>query len=255
MTLTINGVALLAYLLAAVRILSWIALAPPFNSKSIPNMAKVTLALGLAFAMAPTLAKQQVPQTSIELIAVVLTQVLIGAAMGFVTQLLFDTIAAAGSIIDVLGGFQVAASFDPLSYNVNSVFGKFHSQLAVMLLFASGGHLMVLGGLLKSFEFVPLMAFPDITGWGDAMTTAMSMFFGVALQIALPLGAVFFITDLSLALMTKIAPALNAITMMYPVKIGLALLLIGLSFPALPEAVSRVTDLAMQAMNAMAGSG
>ncbi|MCA1984284.1 MAG: flagellar biosynthetic protein FliR [Nocardioides sp.] len=255
MTLTINGVALLAYLLAAVRILGWIALAPPFNSKSIPNMAKVTLALGLSFAIAPTLAKQPVPQNSIDLVVVALTQVLIGAAMGFVTQLLFDTIAAAGSIIDVLGGFQVAAAFDPLSFNVNSVFGKFHSQLAVMLLFASGGHLMVIGGLLKTFEFVPLMTFPDITGWGDAMTTAMSMFFSVALQIALPLGAVFFITDLALALLTKVSPALNAMSMMYPAKIGLTLLLVGMSFPALPEATSRITDLIMQAMNAMAGSG
>ncbi len=175
--------------------------------------------------------------------------------MGFVTQLLFGAIAAAGSIIDVLGGFQVASAFDPLSFNTNSVFGKLHSQLAVMLLFASGGHLMVIGGLLKTFEFVPLMNVPDMTGWGDAMTTAMSLFFSVALQIALPLGAVFFITDLSLALMTKVAPALNAISVMYPVKIGLTLLLVGLSFPALPEAVSRVTDLVMQAMNAMAGSG
>jgi flagellar biosynthetic protein FliR len=139
--------------------------------------------------------------------------------------------------------------------NSNTVFGKFHQMLATVLLFVSGGHLLVIGGLLKTFEFVPLMSFPDITGWGDAMTTAMSMFFSVALQIALPLGAVFFITDLSLALMTKIAPALNAISMMYPVKIGLTLLLVGLSFPALPEATSRVTDLVMQAMNAMAGSG
>ena len=255
MTFTINGVALLAYLLAAVRIMSWIAMAPPFNNKSIPNMAKVTLALGLSFAIAPTLAKQAVPQSTVDLIVVALTQVLIGAARGFVTQLLFSVIAAAGSIIDVLGGFQVAASFDPLSFNINSVFGKFHQMLAIMLLFASGGHLMVIGGLLKTFEFVPLMTFPDITGWGDAMTTAMSMFFSVALQIALPLGAVFFITDLSLALMTKIAPALNAISMMYPVKIGLTLLLVGLSFPALPEATSRVTDLALQAMSAMAGAG
>jgi flagellar biosynthetic protein FliR len=255
MTITINGVALLAYLLAAIRILGWIALAPPFNNKSIPNMAKVTLALGLAFAMAPTLATQAVPQTSIQLIVVALTQVFIGAAMGFITQLLFDTISAAGSLIDVLGGFQVAAAFDPLSFNVNSVFGKFHQMLAIMLLFASDGHLMVIGGLLKTFEFVPLMDFPDISGWGDAMTTAMSLFFSVALQIALPLGAVFFIADLSLALMTKVAPAFQAMTVMYPVKIALALLLVGISFPALPEAVSRMTDLVMQAMNAMAGSG
>jgi len=254
MTITINGVALMAYLLAAVRILGWIALAPPFNNKSIPMMAKVTLALGLSFAIAPMLAKQPVPQTTVQLIVVVMTQVLIGAAMGFITQLLFDTIAAAGSMIDILGGFQVASAFDPLSYNVNSVFGRFHQMLAIMLLFASGGHLLVIGGLLKTFQYVPLMTFPDITGWGDAMTTAMSLFFSVALQIALPLAAVFFITDLSLALLTKVAPALNAMNVMYPAKIGLTLLLVGLSFPAIPHAMDKLTDLVNQAVATLGGA-
>ena len=34
--------------------------------------------------------------------------------------------------------------------NANTVFGKFHQMLAtVILLFVSGGHLMVIGGLLQ----------------------------------------------------------------------------------------------------------
>ena len=40
--------------------------------------------------------------------------------------------------------------------NSNTVFGKFHQMLATVLLFVSGGHLMVIGGLLKTFDFLPL---------------------------------------------------------------------------------------------------
>jgi flagellar biosynthetic protein FliR len=40
---------------------------------------------------------------------------------------------------------------------------------------------------------------------------------------------------------------------MYPVKIGLTLLLVGLSFPVLPQALSRLVDLVGQATTAMAG--
>ena len=59
--------------------------------------------------------------------------------------------------------------------------------------------------------------------------------------------------DLALALLTKVAPAMHAMTVMYPVKIGLTLLLVGLSFPVLPQALSRLVDLVGQATAAMAG--
>jgi flagellar biosynthetic protein FliR len=83
------------------------------------------------------------------------------------------------------------------------------------------------------------------------LSTAFSMFFLTAVQIAMPMIAVMFLADMSLALLTKVAPQLNAIQVMFPAKIGLTLLLIGLSFPVLPEAVNRIVDLANQAMSTL----
>lgn len=254
MTISIAGTSLVAYLLASVRIVAWLALAPPFNTRSIPGMAKVVLSLGLAFAISPTLAASQLPSTTPELIVVALTQVVVGAGMGFVTQLLFSTVAAAGALVDLFGGFQVASAYDPLSMNLNSVFGRFHQMLAIMLLMASGGHLLVIGGLLNTFRYLPLMASPDLSSWASIMTTGFGMFFSIAVQIALPMVAVLFIADLSLALLTKVAPAMNAMNVMYPAKIGLTLLLVGLSFPVLPQVMHRLVELIDQAMSAMAGA-
>jgi flagellar biosynthetic protein FliR len=155
----------------------------------------------------------------------------------------------------MFGGFQLAQGFDPLAMNMNTVFGKFHQMLATMLLFATGGHLLVLGGLLKSFSVLPVGELPDLTGAPDVMLTAFDMFFVTAVQMALPLVAVLFVADLGLALLTKVAPHLNAINVMFPAKIGLTLLLLGLSFPVLPEALSRLVDLANQAMSALVGGG
>ena len=169
---------------------------------------------------------------------------LIGLAMGFVTYLLFAAVAAAGSLIDVFGGFSLAQGFDPLAMTQNTVFGKFHQMLAMVLLFASGGHLLVIGGLLRTFDFLPLGTTPDWCGAPDVLLPAFQMFFVTAVQIALPMIAVLFLADLGLALLTKVAPQLNAINVMFPAKIGLTLLLVGLSFPVLPQAVERLIDLA-----------
>ena len=253
MTLTVAGEPLVAYLLASVRIVSWLAVVPPFSGRAVPAMAKVVLGLGLAFAVVPE--GDAIPLSAVALLLNVGTQVLIGLAMGFVTQLLFGAIAAAGSLIDVFGGFSLASGFDPLSMNANTVFGKFHQMLATVLLFVSGGHLLVIGGLLRTFHFLPLGTSPEWQTAPDVLLTAFGLFFTTAVQIALPMVAVLFLSDLGLALLTKVAPQLNAFNVMFPVKVGMTLLLVGLSFPVLPQAVDRLVDLANQAMSTLSGAG
>ena len=216
-------------------------------------MAKVVLSLGLAFAVAP--GGQQIPVDTISLMMNVITQVMIGVSMGFVCKMLFSAIAAAGALIDVFGGFSLASGFDPLSMNSTTVFGKFHQMLATVLLFVSGGYLIVIGGLLKTFEFLPLGTSPKWHTFEGVLLTAFDLFFTTAVQIALPLIAVLFIADIGLALLTKVAPQLNAINVMFPVKIGLTLLLVGLTFPVLPGAIDRLVDLSTQAMSTMSGAG
>ena len=253
MTLSLAGEPLIAYLLASVRIVAWLAIVPPFSTRAVPAMAKVVLALGLSFAVTPAISGE-VPVGFAALTVNVVTQVLVGAGMGFVTYLLFQAIATAGSLIDMFGGFALAQGFDPLGLTMNTVFGKFHQMLATMLLFASGGHLLVIGGLLKTFQFLPVGTSPDLNGPTDMLVTAFGMFFTTAVQIALPMIAVLFIADLGLALLTKVAPQLNAINVMFPAKIGLTLLLVGLSFPVLPEAMSRLIELANEATATIAGA-
>src|SRR3954453_12299175 len=252
MTLSVSGEPLVAYLLASVRIIAWLAVVPPFSGRTVPSMVKLVIALGLSFAVVPN--GDSIPLDTVGLLLNVATQVLIGVAMGFVTYVLLAAIAAAGSLIDVFGGFSLAQGFDPLSMNSNTVFGKFHQMLATVLLFVSGGHLLVIGGLLRTFHFLPLGTTPDWSGAQHVLLTAFGVFFTTAVQIALPMIAVLFISDLGLALLTKVAPQLNAINVMFPAKIGLTLLLVGLSFPVLPEAMSRLVDLANQATATIAGA-
>ncbi len=253
MTITVAGEPLLTYLLASLRIVAWLAVVPPFSTRAVPAGAKVILALALGLAVAPGMADEQVPNSDWALLASACTQILLGVSMGFVTYLIFAAIQAAGDLVDVFGGFSLAAAFDPLSFNMNTVFGKFHQMLATMLLFASGAHLLVIGGLLKTFDDLPIGAAADIGGINDVVGTAFGLFFTTAVQIALPLVGVLFVADLGLALLTRVAPQMNAISIMFPAKIGLTLLVVGLSFPVLPEAVSRLVEYTGSALQAIAG--
>jgi flagellar biosynthesis protein FliR len=254
-TLTLSGAPLVAYLLASVRLAAWLVVAPPFSSRSVPMMAKSLLALGLAMVVVPQMHGLTVPDGLPELGASALQEALVGASLGFVTYLVFAAIEAAGSLVDVFGGFSLAAAFDPLSQNMNSVHGKLFSMLATMLLFVSGAHLLVIGGVLRTFETMPVGSAWQPAGVADVVSTAFGMFFTAAVQIALPLIGVLFLADLGLALLTRVAPQLNAIGIMFPAKIGLTLLVVGMSFAVLPDAMMRLLEDLSQAMQAMVAQG
>jgi flagellar biosynthetic protein FliR len=255
MTLSVAGDPLVAYLLASLRIAAWFVVVPPFSSRAVPAAAKVVLSLALAFAVAPALAEQPPPQGPVALLLTAVTQVVVGVGMGFVTYLLFAAVSAAGGLVDVFGGFALSQGFDPLSTTMSTVFGQFHQLLATVLLFATGGHMVVIGGLLKTFDVLPLGESPQVDGASDVLVTAFGMFFLTAVQIALPMIAVLFVADLGLALLTKVAPQLNALSVMFPAKIGLTLLLVGLALPVLPDAVTRLVDLANEATAVLVGAG
>lgn len=255
MVVTLAGAPLVAYVLASVRLVAWLLVAPPFSSRAVPVLAKTLLALGLAFAVVPGMSRGEVPADTAALLGTALQEALIGASMGFVTFLVFAAVQAAGDLVDVFGGFSLAAAFDPLSQNMNSVHGKLFSMLAMMLLFASNAHLLVIGGLLRSFERMPVGTVWQPANVAEVVTVAFGMFFAAAVQIALPLIGVLFLADLGLALLTRVAPQLNAIGIMFPAKIGLTLMMVGLSFAVLPDAMSRLLETLSQAMSALQVTG
>jgi len=253
MTLSVQAQPILATLLVAIRIIAWLVVTPPFAGRAVPAPVKVVLGVGLGLTVVPDVRPEQLPTDTLPLMAEVVTQVFIGVGMGFLTYLIFAAVQAAGDLIDVFGGFSLAAAFDPLSQSMNSVFGKLFQMLATLLLFVSGAHLLIIAGLLRTFTFLPIGASPDLSDFSGALMTAVEVFFTSAVQIALPLIGVLFVTDLGLALMTRIAPQLNAIMLSFPAKIGLTLLTVGLSMSMLPEAVSRLTDLVVEAMSSAVG--
>ena len=112
--------------------------APTFNvARSCVSVSpEIVLSVGLSLGIAPSVIDAGVPTGSVQLMLVALTQVVVGALLGFVAQLLLGVIAAAGSLVDVFGGFALAAAYDPLAQSVNTIFGRFHQMLATMLLFA-----------------------------------------------------------------------------------------------------------------------
>ncbi|MEV4707763.1 flagellar biosynthetic protein FliR [Actinoplanes sp. NPDC049316] len=244
---------LIAVFLGAARAGAWLMLCPPFNSRLIPAQVKVLLSIGIALPMAPYLTASVPSLETSAIIAATVLQVFVGAALGFITFVLFAAVQAAGDLLDVFGGFTLAAAYDPLSMAQSSVFGRFYNLVAVTLLFASDGHQLVLRGFMQSYKTLPLDASFSMKTFSMVLTDGIGEMFVAALQIAGPLIAVLFLTDVAFGLLNRVAPALNAFQLGFPAKIFLVLTLSGTAIAILPQALDGLIDQAVTAVVRLSG--
>ena len=223
-------------MLASVRVAGVLVIAPPFSAKGFPGTVKVALSLALGAAVAPRLAPLPEDSTG-AFVGSVVQQAVVGLALGFSVQLVLTAVQVAGSFLDQFGGFMMGQAFDPMSQSQVSLMGRFYAFLATALLFVSDGYQVVLHGLVRTFDALPLGAALDPARLAEELTGAMGGMFAGALQIAGPLVVVLFLVDIGLGLLTKVAPALNAFMMGFPLKILITLTMVGFALLAMDSVV------------------
>jgi flagellar biosynthetic protein FliR len=243
----------LALMLGAVRTGAWMMISPPFNSRLIPGTIKALLSVGLTLPLAPYLRGTIPSLETADIVASAAMQVFVGAGLGFVTALLFAALQAAGDLLDLFGGFTLAMGYDPLSLNQSSVFGRFYNLVAVTILFAGEGHQLILRGFLQSFRTLPLNMSLDLKTFSELLLKGVGEMFLAALQIAGPLVAVLFLTDVAFGLLNRVAPALNAFQLGFPAKILMVLLLSGLAITTLPRVIETLVEQATSAVVKLSG--
>lgn len=258
MELVINADRLEATMLAGVRLVAFFVIAPPFSYKAFPATVKVILGIGLAIGVAPRVAAGYESLATGPFLLALLTQLVVGLSLGFLVYLVFAAVQSAGALVDLFGGFTLAQAYDPQSQVNGAQFTRLFQMASLALLFASGGYQLIVAGLVRSFDAVPLVGADGapgtfaLGGLAGVLVAALTQMFLASLQIAGPLVVILFLADVGLGLLTRVAPALNAFQMGFPIKIGLTVVFGGALFMALPSVVSSLTG---DAVNAITGRG
>ncbi len=233
------------FLLALARTTAWMAVAPPFYGRMMPRLVKLGAAAGISMAIAHTLPADQMTLEPGPLMVMVLMQVATGLILGFLTQILFAAIGAAGGLIDIFGGFTLSQAFDPFMNNQSSIFGRFYGLIATTLLFVINGHLLLIKGFMTSFDAVPLGGIA-LDSFKEVLFRDLALFGIAAVEIAGPLIAAYFLADVALGLMTKAAPQLNVLVLSFPLKILLTLLMVGAALPLIIDALNTFVNQTLE---------
>lgn len=237
-----------AIALASLRMVAFIVIAPPFSYNAIPLQVKGMLAIGLGIAVAPRVSAGYHSGDIGVFLLDMLRELAVGATLGFLVFLVFSAIQSAGNLVDLFGGFQLAQAFDPQSMINGAQFTRMFQMTALALLFASGGYQLIIGGLVRSYDAIPFVAGIDLSDPAKEMVNGVTQMFLASVQIAGPLIVVLFLADVGLGLLTRVAPALNAFSLGFPLKIMLTVVLAAIVFVALPGVVEGLTGTAVRTM-------
>lgn len=220
------------------RILALLATAPVFNNAALPMNIRLAAGLAISFALATALpASPPIPAGSWLGLAVIGEQLLIGVMMGFALRITFVALDVAGEMIGLQMGLSFATFFDPGSSGVTSVMAEFLGLLTALIFLAMNGHLLTLAVLAESFVLLPVSTTPFRAEALSSLLTASAMMFSLGVMLALPLIAALLVTNISLGVLSRVAPALNLFAVGFPVTLALGFIVLLLSLPYIGAAM------------------
>lgn len=242
------------FLLVLVRLTSFFMIAPIFALQGVPNTFKLGLAFFIALISFSTLTVESSIVFDLSYVFYILKEVAIGLSIGFVAALLVYTSQIAGAIIDFQMGFMMANLVDPQTGAQIPVMGNFKYIITILFLLSVDGHLMMLEGVMRSYEivavdtmFVPLGS-DQMAGF---ITDLFVQVFLIAFQIALPIAGSLFLVEISLGVLARTVPQVNVFVVGLPIKILLGLILLFITLPVFIFALHGVSQRMIEAMGQM----
>lgn len=220
----------LALILVLARILSFIVVAPILNRRQIPVLAKVGLGLFLAFVV---LAGEpaQYEGSSSSFLGDIVVECVVGLTAGTLCNWLFQSFTMGGQIIDQQAGFGAASLFDPGSSMQVSLISNLVMYISILLFLELNGHHLLLFGLIKSFQVVPVGMGVLGLSLGAVVMRALAAATVLLVRVAIPVVVVLVLTDLILGMVGRTVPQLNILMLGLPVKAGVALLVLAAVSP------------------------
>ncbi|MEO1269360.1 MAG: flagellar biosynthetic protein FliR [Myxococcota bacterium] len=206
-----GGLVGLAVLVTA-RLLPLFVVAPWFGPSVVPLTIRIALLLGVSALLTPLIllsldpALIAAPRSAVVWLGLGLKELLLGALIALMGSAVLWGAQTAGGMIDRLRGHPTVAP------EAHSPLGRLTVLLAAALFVVSGGHLLVIAVLARSFQLVGPFALPntglDAVVLGPMVRTVGELFV-LAAALALPVAVVLALADITLAFLDRLAPHLR----------------------------------------------
>ena len=223
------------FLLCLARVIALVAAIPAFAGVAASVRMKLGLAVATALVLFPLMAPHT-PQVDFTLTAfglLMVNEVLLGALIGLVAQLVFTAVSFGGTVIGYQMGFAAANIFDPQTTQQLSLMSQFINILALLAFLAMDGHHFFFRVIVESYQLLPPGPLDFSAGAVETLMRLGSHMFVLG---------VLLITNIVLGILARVFPQLNVFMLSFPLNIGIALIVIGLTLEAMFFVLRREFD-------------
>jgi len=150
---------------------------------------------------------------------------------GYIATLLFTGIQFAGDLLGFQMGLRIGNIIDPMSEEQISVIGSMQNLLAILIYLSLFWDHFLFRAMAASFHVIPLggvMLNPRLPAELIRMSGEV---FVIALKMGAPVLVAMLLADVALGFIARTAPQINVFIIGFPVKVGLGLILLGISLP------------------------
>ena len=248
--LVLSTSTLLGFLLTLARVSGVFVFVPMPGLKSGFEMARVVLSLVLTMSLFPYW--PQVAGNSIGLLAVwILAEAALGIGIGLAVAFVVEAFGVAAQVMGLQAGYAYASTIDPTTQADSSVLVIFSQLAAGLLFFATGLDRQVFRIFAGSLTAVPAGSFMLTRGMVEQLLSMGGNMFSIAIRLALPVVAVLVMVDISLALLGRINAQLQLLTIAFPIKMLLALSILGWVLLLMPSIMRSEMSITLSGAKAL----
>ncbi len=210
-----------ALILITIRIFCFFVVVPIFFPTGTPNAVKIGLTLVMAYILIPGIDYTGVNNinNNLPFFMNCMNEAVAGFTLGYITNLCFDTVRFAGSLMDMQVGFSMMSMFDPTAKSNTTFIEHLLYWFSMVVFFIVDGHHMLIKALMSSFNVIKLGNFWLTQKSINMIIRIFIEYFEIALKIAIPIVLIILITDITMGLMARTVPQLNIMILGMPVKI------------------------------------
>jgi flagellar biosynthetic protein FliR len=210
-----------AVFLVFARIGSAFAVMPGFSEAFVAMRFRLMLAGATSIVVAPIIAPTlpPAPEATAALFLLLTGEIVIGLFLGLTGRLALAAIQTAGMIIGMQTSLANAFAYDPTTAQQNAVVGAWLSTVALVLIFVTNLHHLMLRGLVESYALFLPGALPPVEDLTEAIVRLVSSSFLLGIQISAPFMAFGFIFFLALGLLARLMPQAQIFFVAMPLQI------------------------------------
>ncbi|GAB4361683.1 MAG: flagellar biosynthetic protein FliR [Deltaproteobacteria bacterium] len=231
------------FLLAFTRVAGLVFAAPVLGNRNIPAQVRILFSLLLTMVLLPLLPAAPVAPESAGFLPAMISEVLLGAFLGFVGTLLFAAAELGGHLAGYPMGFAIANVLSAETERQTSVLSSLFALTALLTFVLSDAHHLFLAALLKSFRSLPLGGFAVNGGATSSLIRLSTGIFSFGFALAAPVLAVTLFITVAMGILSRSMPQIDVFFMGFVVNTGAGIFMLFLSIPFFLAAIQRLIEI------------